>query len=192
MDLYLASESPRRRDLLGLIVKEFAQESAAVCEIAAGNGVTPLQAALCNAARKADAVAARHPASWVIGADTVVVMDDKLYGKPADMEEAFRFLQSFAGRTHSVITAVALRRGCCNIKDDFYAESQVKFRNCSEAVIREYLAKVPVLDKAGAYGIQEHGEMLVESFSGELENIIGLPVCALRRHLKEVGFEGLL
>ena len=192
MDLFLASESPRRRELLGRIVKAFRQESAAVCEVTATDGITPLLAAQLNAAMKAQAVAQQHPESLVIGADTIVVMDGKLYGKPSDLAEAFRFLQSFSGRTHSVITAVALRCSCKALEDDFYAESQVKFHACSAEDINRYLSLVPVLDKAGAYGIQEYAEILVESFSGELENIIGLPIRLLRRHLEQTGYKDLL
>ena len=188
MRLFLASESPRRRELLKLAVESFEVETASVTEISASESVTPEDAAGCNAALKAEAVACRHRNDLVLGADTVVILDGKLYGKPRDLEQAKEFLRTFSGREHRVVTAVALRHAATDYKDDFIAESRVKFRVLSNEDIASYLALVPVLDKAGAYGIQDHGEMLVESITGELENIIGLPVAELRKHLNGSGF----
>lgn len=184
--LLLASESPRRRVLLARLVEEFTVEASAVEEIAEASDMSPVEIAAANAAAKADAVAQKHPGDWVLGADTVVVLDNRAYGKPRDLDEARDFLMKFSGRTHEVVTAVALRNIERNAKDDFTAVSQVKFRKLDAETVEEYLAVVPVLDKAGAYGIQEHGDMLVESVEGEVENIIGLPVKALAEHFKKL------
>ncbi len=187
MRLFLASESPRRRELLKNLIADFEVESAEVCELGADCALSPEAIVAHNAAIKAEAVALKHPDAWVLGADTVVAMDGRVYGKPRNMAEAKEFLRSFSGRSHSVLTAVALRCGAAGEKVDFISCSQVVFQKLSEDVIAEYLRLVPVLDKAGAYAIQEYGDMLVESVTGELENVIGLPVAALREQLVNIG-----
>lgn len=187
MRLFLASESPRRRELLRRVLAEFEVEGASVQEL---DGSVQLPAKVLtarNAALKADAVARKHPEDWVLGADTVVVLDECIYGKPGNQAEAEMFLRKFSGRVHEVLTAVALRNLASGICWDAVAVSRVYFKVLSDEVIREYLRLVPVLDKAGAYGIQDHGEMLVERIEGELENIIGLPVETVRTAFKKFG-----
>ncbi len=183
----LASESPRRRQLLTEIIPDFLVQSADVTEILPDSGLSGADLASRNAAMKSDAVARIYPEAWVLGADTVVCMDGKVYGKPRDHKEAISFLQSFSGRTHEVITAVSLRQFFSRKSVDFIALSTVQFRVLTTEIIEKYLSLVPVLDKAGAYGIQEYGEMLVESYTGELENIIGLPTAALAAKIAEMG-----
>ena len=185
MRLFLASESPRRRVLLKRLIEDFAVEAAGVEEIDS-RSATPLEVAVCNAELKARAVSLRHPEDWVLGADTVVILDGKSYGKPANLQEAAEVLKTFSGRTHLVVTAISLQRAADNRQHDLTAKTEVVFRKLSNEVIAEYLATVPVLDKAGAYGIQERGELLVESISGELENVIGLPVAALKPLLESL------
>ena len=187
MRLYLASESPRRKVLLASVISEFAVESAQVDELSAAAGLAPSEVAMHNAAIKAEAVAVKHPESWVLGADTIVVLADKIYGKPRNLTEAEAFLREFSGREHKVLTAVALRKKSEDRKVDFISSSTVRFRKLDDEVIARYLSLVPVLDKAGAYGIQEYGEMLVESWDGELENIIGLPVAELKLCFSRIG-----
>ena len=190
MGLFLASESPRRRELLKRLVKQFTIESACVEEISSSAELSPEELALANAALKAEAVSSRHPAHWVLAADTVVELDDKVYGKPRDLAEAAEVLQAFSGRTHRVITAVVLECRKENKRSEFAVVSTVKFRNLSKQDIACYLSQVPVLDKAGSYGIQDKGEMLVEGIEGELENIIGLPVKALADEMNRLGILG--
>ena len=187
MRLFLASESPRRRELLQKLVGEFTVKAAKVEEVSSIKGADPSAVALHNAQLKAAAVAEEFPADWVLGADTIVVLDEKIYGKPRDIEDARRVLQEFSGRTHKVLTAVVLICKNENKKSEFVAVSTVKFRELSGQDIDLYLAQVPVLDKAGSYGIQEKGDMLVEEITGELENIIGLPVKALAEEMKNLG-----
>ena len=187
MPLLLASESPRRKHLLAQLTDDLQIEAAQVEELTAAADMSPVQVAMYNAALKADAAAVKHKQCWVLGADTIVVMDGRVYGKPADLAEAREFLQKFSGRTHEVVTAVALRRAEDNASYDFTAVSHVRFRQLSDEVINEYLSLVPVLDKAGAYGIQEYGDMLVESLDGELENVIGLPVEKLKQAFDLLG-----
>lgn len=187
MGLFLASESPRRRVLLSELISEFEVEAAAVEEAAAFSAIRPDELALGNARLKAEAVAQRHPQDWVLGADTIVVLGNEIFGKPADLDEARSFLRRLSGRQHEVMTAVALINLSAQRKIEFVERSRVKFRDLTQEDIARYLQLVPVLDKAGAYGIQEYGEILVESIDGELANIIGLPVQALGKYLIQVG-----
>ena len=187
MRLFLASESPRRRELLRTLVKEFTVEGACVDELDGSAALEPTELVLANARLKAEAVSCNHPEDWVLAADTVVVLEGKVYGKPQDLAEAAGVLQEFSGKTHHVITGVVLECRKGNKRSEFTAVSAVRFRKLNKAVIAEYLSQVPVLDKAGSYGIQEHGEMLVEYIDGELENIIGLPVNALAEEMKKLG-----
>ena len=187
MDLYLASESPRRRELLSGIIKDFKVEAAAVEEVAAFTAIGTESLTVLNARLKAEAVAARHPGGWVLGADTVVMLDQRILGKPCDIAEAREFLRMLSGREHQVLTGVCLINRDLAQQFEFEARSLVRFRQLDEESITRYLQLVYVLDKAGAYGIQEHGDILVESIDGELENIIGLPVGELAGLFRKVG-----
>ena len=190
MRLFLASESPRRHELLKALAEKFTVEAAQVQEVAAESGCPVEELVRTNAVRKAHAVAALHPEDWVLGADTVVELDGKVYGKPRDLAEAAEVLRTFSGRTHRVITAIALMNKAQSQQSVIAETSFVKFRELSDQDIAYYLSQVPVLDKAGSYGIQEHGELLVEGIEGELENIIGLPVKALAEEMKKMGISG--
>jgi septum formation protein len=138
--------------------------------------LNPSALAMENARLKAQAVAAsaRGAGHWVLGADTVVALDGKLYGKPESPEEAREFLRALSGRTHEVIT------GCALIDPErreqlFHATTRVTFRALSDEIIARYLAAVHVLDKAGAYALQEHGDWIIERVDGSRSNVIGLP-----------------
>ncbi|MBP5181552.1 MAG: Maf family protein, partial [Lentisphaeria bacterium] len=117
----------------------------------------------------------------VLGADTVIAADGKVLGKPSSLSDAERMLSSLAGKTHKVITGMALvsSRG----RKVFAETTFVTFRPLTLPQIRSYMEKVNVLDKAGAYGAQEHGEMLIEKMEGSMENVVGLPVQAVLQAL---------
>jgi septum formation protein len=141
--------------------------------------------ALENALRKAKVISEKNADSLVLGADTVVVCDNRVFGKPRSEKEAFSMLRTLSGREHSVITGVAL---CCkadSICEVFPVTTQVYFKSLRDEEILRYMQCVPVMDKAGAYAIQEHGEMLGARWEGELENIIGLPLLKLEEVLKK-------
>lgn len=181
MNLVLASTSPRRRDLLERAGLAFEVVASPADEI---HDPSMPPAALCehNAALKARAVAACRPAAAVIGADTLVFLDGEPLGKPADLDAARGMLARLSGRTHQVCTGVCVvfpggRTHC------FHELTGVRFRELDAATIDAYFARVDPLDKAGSYGIQEHGEMIVESIEGAFDNVMGLPVTALRRAL---------
>jgi len=183
--MILASESPRRRELLGRLGIAFSIESAQVAEAGAGEGIPASRIPLVNAERKAEAVSMRHPEELVLGADTCIVFGDEIIGKPKDMDDARRILRHLAGREHQVVTGVALLRKKDGFRRVWSESSSVRFKPFGDDAMERYLALVPVLDKAGAYAIQEHGELIVEGFSGELENIIGLPLLRLKKELDE-------
>ena len=177
----LASKSPRRQELLRRCGIDFAVEISDAEELDFAENISELPAL--NALAKAAAVADRHPTSWVLGADTMIIFENRAIGKPADLDEAAEFLQRFSGKTHQVITGMALI--CRATQNEFvWSEvSEVKFKTLTADIVAHYLDKVTVLDKAGAYAIQEYGDLIVEHFTGELENIVGLPLKKLRKLL---------
>lgn len=124
---------------------------------------------------KARAAETHHPGKLILGADTVVTLDGRIFGKPTDMAEARRMLRAMSGRTHDVLTGVTLidKQGKA---DTWLARSRVTFKALSDEMIDAYFRLTNPLDKAGAYGIQSHGEMIVEHVDGLLSNVIGLPV----------------
>ena len=184
MNVILASASPRRKELIARISGLHTQTHAAQSEENAPF-INPGWYACALARHKAEEVAARlNTDEAVVGADTIVVLDGKPLGKPADVNDAKRMLSSISGREHTVITGVCVadrRRTVC-----FYAETAVALDELSEEFIRAYAESGSPLDKAGAYGIQD--EMFaphVIGIRGDRDNVIGLPVAALKKTLKE-------
>lgn len=172
--IILASGSPRRRELLGGTGLTFEVIPSPAEEI--HDPMMP-PGALCeeNARLKASAVAHENPSTWVIGADTLVFLNDHPLGKPADRAEAAAMLAALSGCVHEV------RTGVCVIDPSgretmFHETTRVTFRHLDQAAIREYHALVNPLDKAGAYGIQEHGDRIIERIDGPFDNVMGLPV----------------
>jgi septum formation protein len=174
MAIVLASTSPRRRELLekaGLVFEVAASPADEVHDAS----IPPERLCELNATLKAAAVAALRPDDTVIGADTLVFIDGDPLGKPADLDEARRMLRRLAGRAHRVCT------GVCVIfpgggRNTFHGSTEVVFLPLDDARIDGYFALVNPLDKAGAYGIQEHGGMIVEGIVGDFDNVMGLPV----------------
>lgn len=173
--LILASASPRRQELLRQCGVEFEVVPAAVPELHDAT-LTARELSLLNAHRKARAVARRYPDRLVLGADTLVSRDGRLYGKPADLTEAARMLAELQGGTHEVVTGVCLLHLRTGREQLFAETTRVRFRPLSAAQIRDYLARINPLDKAGAYAIQEQGELLVAEVIGSWSNVVGLPV----------------
>lgn len=184
--LILASGSPRRRQLLNELGAKFDVVVAAVTEREARDDDPRAQVAH-NAALKADWVAERHPDNWVLGADTTVFIGNEVLNKPADQAEARKMLRRLSGQTHSVFTGMALRCLSAEVTQDQGVESRVTFRKLDEDIISRYLSLVNTLDKAGGYAIQEHGELVVENYTGSLSNIIGLPLDETKQLLTERG-----
>ncbi|HXQ81253.1 MAG TPA: Maf family protein [Opitutaceae bacterium] len=182
--LILASASPRRRELLGQLGIPFEVVVADVSEHE--DPVTdPRVMVAHNAALKADWVAERHPDAVVLGADTTVFLDGAAINKPRDLDEARSMLRRLSGRVHTVYTGIAVRRLSTGLRIDQGVSSQVEFKPFGSAVIDDYIRLVNTLDKAGAYSIQDHTDMIVAGYRGSFSNIMGLPMEATKQILTE-------
>ena len=189
MKIVLASQSPRRRQLLGQMGLEFTTQSPEIDEAAfQGRDARDLVQILSR--EKARWIAGQvDPETLVIGADTVVVRDGEILGKPKGEEEARAMLASLSGRTHQVCTGVTVCRGDKVLTQ--VEETQVTFRPLTDQEIRQYVSTGEPMDKAGAYGIQGLGALLVEGIRGDYFNVMGLPVCRLGRMLLDFGVDCL-
>ncbi len=160
---------------------------ASTVQEVAGGPLTTFDVAVTNACRKAISVADAHRDATVIGADTVVVLGDRHFGKPADATEAVAMLGELAGKTHEVTTGVCLVHRSAGELTVFADTTSVTFHRLTTQQILDYIDRVNVLDKAGAYAIQEHGDALVREISGSFTNVVGLPVERLRELLPALG-----
>jgi septum formation protein len=136
---------------------------------------------------KALDISQKHPDAWVIGADTIVLIDRKILGKPGSRNEARDMLQSLSGKTHQVLTGYCI---CCENENRFFSETvttDVRFKNLADAEIKWYIQTGEPFDKAGAYAIQGTGTFLVKSINGSYTNVVGLPVCEVMEHLISEG-----
>jgi septum formation protein len=183
--LILASASPRRHEILARLGFIFAVVPAEVQEHEPAATEDPRAMVTHNAALKADWVAARHRDAVVLGADTTVFLEGEVFHKPADLADARAMLLRLSGRTHSVFTAVVVRSP--SFFEAIGIESRVTFRALDEALIERYFAGCHPLDKAGAYGIQDGGELIIERYTGSLTNIIGLPADETQQLLARAG-----
>ena len=183
--IVLASKSPRRQELMRLFGVEFTIQTADIDEtmdarLPAGQEVSRVSRA------KAAAVAGTRPAEdIVVAADTVVVIDGRVLGKPHSEQEAFEMLRLLSGRTHEVLTGLTARRGETVLHK--LVTTRVTFRPLSDGEIRAYIRTGEPMDKAGSYGIQGYGAMLVRSIDGDYFTVMGLPVCELGLMLRQLG-----
>ena len=190
MEIILASQSPRRRELLERMgIRNFRVVSADIDE-REEEQLPPEQLVCRLASRKAEAVAEKAPkVAVIIAADTVVSLDGTVLGKPGDKLEAFKMLSTLSWNRHQVYT------GLCVIWDEDkrteYEVTDVTFRELGEKEIEDYIATGEPMDKAGAYGIQGYGALLVERIEGDYYNVMGLPVCRLGTVLLELGVDCL-
>ena len=186
--LILASQSPRRQELLRRIGVTNFTVLATDCDESYDPRWSPEELVERLSARKAAAAAEQAgPDAIVIAADTMVFLDGARLGKPADGDDALRMLSALSGREHTVRTGVTVRQGerCCTQSE----ATTVQFRTLTEQEIRAYIATGESLDKAGAYGIQERGALLVEGIRGDYFNVMGLPVLRLARMLRPFGID---
>lgn len=187
--LILASRSPRRAELLRTAGIPFevlpaSDAEAAHAEEAYALNHDPAAYAELLAGAKADAVAAAHPGRLVLGSDTIVILDGEILEKPADDREAAAMLTRLAGRRHTVISAVALRRVADRRAWTGHASTEVEFLPLGGAAIRRYIATGEPMDKAGAYGIQGYGALMVRGVRGCYFNVMGLPLALLGEALR--------
>lgn len=179
--IILASASPRRRELMALITTEFEIITADVDETIA-EGTSPSDAVMSLSYKKAKAVSDLNRGRIVIGADTVVVCDNKILGKPASRDNAKEMLRMLSGRSHQVLTGVTITDG--EKTDTFFVSSDVTFFRLTEEEIISYAESGEPDDKAGAYAIQGKGSLFVEKINGDYFNIVGFPVSQVNKHLK--------
>jgi septum formation protein len=184
MRLVLASQSPRRVQLMREAGYEFEIVVPEVEEAHDGS-LSPEDLTVENARRKAVAGAVLHPDALVIGADTLVYLDSEPLGKPANLDEALTMLRRLSGRSHEVCTGVYLAWDAGRQGRGFHVISHVVFKTLSDDLIRAYHALVNPLDKAGAYGIQENGNMIISGHEGSWTNVMGLPMERLTEELEK-------
>ena len=173
--LVLASASPRRQDFLARLGLQFQVAPADIDETLLP-GESPEPFARRMAAAKAEVVARERLDACVIGADTVVALDGTVFGKPRDPDDALAILQALRGRTHQVITGVAVVCPTRGIGEVFTVTSEVSFAAFPDEILRAYIATGEPMDKAGAYAIQGRGAFLVRAIGGSCSNVVGLPV----------------
>lgn len=179
--LILASASPRRSELLKQLGVEFQVVPSDAPELH-NDDLTAREVCQVNAYRKARAVAKKYPDALVLGADTLVYLGTRLLGKPANLAQAYEMLEQLQGQTHQVVTAICLMN-LRNHRQAVFAETtDVTFRPLDSVQIQRYLIQINPLDKAGAYAIQDQGDLIVEKISGSYTNVVGLPVEKLREH----------
>jgi septum formation protein len=185
-DLILASKSPRRRYLLRQAGVEFTVIPSQIDEGSIRLSA-PDRYVMALSQAKANAIAEKYPRSWIIGADTIVVIGDKVLGKPADAAQARRMLTELSGQTHQVYTGYTI---CCLGRKRNFTEAvctDVRFKHLSENEIDWYILTGEPFDKAGAYAIQGLGTFLVKSIHGSYTNVVGLPVCEVVEFLIKEG-----
>ena len=187
ISLLLASASPRRRQLLRAAGFEFESVRSSIAEKFDSN-LTLFELTTFNATHKGMSVARRHPEKVVLAADTLVALEDQVIGKPADMREALEILRRLSGRVHDVCTAVFICHRAEKRAVTFCEKSSVQFRRLTSNMIRDYLARINPLDKAGAYAAQGAGAEIIARIDGSFTNVVGLP---MERTVVELGRFGL-
>jgi len=183
--LILASESPRRRELLGQVGIHFRVFPGNVDE----NSITgsPSHVAQTLAEKKALSVSAGFPGQWILGADTIVVLDNHILGKPVDRADAASMLRLLSGKEHEVITGFSIINPSGKISFTDYECTLVSIKLLSGSEIDSYIASGEPFGKAGSYAIQGIGSFMVDGIKGDYSNVVGLPLCSLIKRLIEVG-----
>ncbi len=184
--LILASASPRRRELIRHISDNVLCVPSGEDETLP-DGIGASETPVFLARLKALSVAKNYPEDFVVGSDTVVVLDDEILSKPLDEEDAYNKLRTLSGKTHRVITGCAIIK--CEQIHTFSETTQVEFYPLSDEEILRYISTKDPMDKAGAYGIQGAGALFVKGIVGDYFNVVGLPVARLMRELKKFGYE---
>ena len=187
MTIILASQSPRRKELMGLLKLPFTVQVADIDETMDPTAL-PYDEVARVSRLKAEAIS-RRPEDIVIAADTIVVCKNRVLGKPRDQQDAFTMLKLLSGRDHQVMTGLTVLQGDKVITTTEVAD--IHFRDLSDKEILDYIATGEPMDKAGAYGIQGGAALFTEKLVGDYYNVMGLPVCRLWQILKEFLEESL-
>ena len=183
MQFVLASGSPRRKELLSQLSIEYVVDPADIKEVVTSN--IPAEVVMELSRQKAVAVSNKHQGEIVLAADTVVAVDESILGKPADEADAFDMLKKLSGRSHFVYTGVTIISASGEI-NTFYEATEVEMFENTDDQIRSYIATGEPLDKAGSYGIQGKGAILVKGIKGDYNNVVGLPLAKVARILNEM------
>ena len=176
----LASCSPRRKELLSQIISDFEIVSSDAQELKLHEGGFE-ELVQENAKLKANSVACKNQGHWVLGADTLVSHNEKIFGKPRNIDEAVEMLLYLSGKTHRVITGVSLQCREIEFEMTFSEITRVKFKEFNKSTTLNYFSQVDPLDKAGAYAIQKRSDLIIESFEGSYSNVVGLPLEVLEK-----------
>lgn len=184
--LILASASPRRKELLKLIGLNFEIIPSDVDETFL-KGETPKGHTLRLSEEKALSIAGRNPDAWVLGADTIVIINREVLGKPVAVDEAREMLSKLSGREHTVITGFCLTRKNADVMVKDAIESTVVFKEIPEDEIEWYVRTKEPYDKAGGYAVQGMGAFFIKEIHGSYTNVVGLPLCEVMETLKEIG-----
>jgi septum formation protein len=184
-NLILASQSPRRKELLQQIQLSFTVMGSSVDETFSSD-LMPYEVVMYLARKKAKEISNQYPAHFVIGSDTIVTMNGKILGKPGSKEDAKDMLRMLSGSDHEVFTGVAILHG----EDEklFYEKTDVTFWELTSKEIDEYIASEEPFDKAGSYGIQGIGAKFVKEIKGDYFSVVGLPISRVNRVLIEMGY----
>jgi septum formation protein len=184
----LASKSPRRKKLLKRVLQNFSTESSGFTEPSVGEIDNPVEFVKALSVGKASVVLKRNIDSVIISADTVVILEKRILGKPKNIEQAFEMIRSMRGKGLDILTAFTIMDMEKTVTR--CVESKVFMRDFSEEDIKRYIKKANPLDKAGAYAVQHDKGFLARYIEGEYENIVGLPIKALKEELERFGLYG--
>lgn len=184
MNIILASASPRRKEILENVNVKFTVVASDIDEVILENE-PPKELVKRLAFEKCMDIARKNKDALVIGADTIVVLNNHILGKPNNEEDAYNMVKLLSGKKHQVITGISLINLRSDKKVIDYVVSEVTFKDLSEETIRDYINTKESLDKAGAYGIQGYGGLLVENINGDYFNIVGLPISRISDLLRE-------
>lgn len=182
MRIILASASPRRQELIKMITEDI-KVNPCDCDETIKDGLVGRQIAEYLSEIKGEAVKTQFKDEIIVSADTIVCLNDNVLGKPKSREDAFNMLRTLSGNTHSVFTGVTILKG--EKKKTFSQETKVTFYDLSDEEINEYIDSDECYDKAGSYGIQGKGGLLVKGIDGDYFNVVGLPVARLKREIEE-------
>lgn len=186
MAIILASQSPRRQELFRRLGLDFSIQTADIDEYM--DPVLPPEREVARvSALKAAKIAESCPDDTIVSADTIVVIDGQVLGKPEDAADAARMLRLLSGRTHEVMTGLCVRQGSRIAQT--VSRSRVTFRELSDAEIAAYIATGEPMDKAGSYGVQGYGSVLVSHLDGDFFSVMGLPLCELCGMLRQFGLQ---
>ena len=185
--MILASNSQRRQEILKDAGFNFRVITSNIEEISDKENV--IERILDIAEKKLEQIAKNNVNEFILAADTVVELDKNIFGKPKDREEAFKFLKLLSGKIHRVITAYVFKNISKNILIREVVISEVKFFDLDDETINWYLDTNEPFDKAGAYGIQGHGRILIEKINGDYYSIMGFPISNFLKNLRKIGYK---